>query len=136
MPIKKENLARYPRDWKEISASVRHESGQCCEFCSVPNYAVGLRNQNREFIAHHRHSLRHATHAQAKTLAKHLQDTDGQKRVVIVLTVAHLDHTPENCARENLKALCQMCHLLYDIEHHANTRRQSKNKYQMEIGYV
>jgi hypothetical protein len=32
-----------------------------------------------------------------------------------VLTVAHLDHTPENCADENLKALCQRCHNTYDM---------------------
>jgi 5-methylcytosine-specific restriction endonuclease McrA len=36
---------------------------------------------------------------------------DGSK---IVLTVAHLDHTPENCADENLKAWCQRCHNRYD----------------------
>jgi 5-methylcytosine-specific restriction endonuclease McrA len=42
----------------------------------------------------------------------------------VVLTVAHLDHTPENCADpDNLKALCQRCHLRYDREHHAKTRR-------------
>lgn len=32
----------------------------------------------------------------------------------VVLTVAHLDHTPENCDRANLKALCQKCHNAYD----------------------
>lgn len=39
-----------------------------------------------------------------------------------VLTVAHLDHTPENCARDNLRALCSVCHLRYDAEHHRQTR--------------
>ena len=28
----------------------------------------------------------------------------------VILTVAHLDHTPENCCDENLKALCQKFH--------------------------
>lgn len=32
----------------------------------------------------------------------------------VVLTVAHLDHTPENCADENLRAWCQRCHNSYD----------------------
>lgn len=46
----------------------------------------------------------------------------------VVLTVAHLDHTPENCAqRSNLAALCQRCHLNYDrfihVQHAAQTRR-------------
>lgn len=34
--------------------------------------------------------------------------------VRIVLTVAHLNHTPEDCRDENLKALCQKCHNSYD----------------------
>lgn len=48
----------------------------------------------------------------------------------VILTVAHLDHQPENCADDNLKALCQRCHLRYDAEHHqrnaASTRRARK----------
>jgi 5-methylcytosine-specific restriction endonuclease McrA len=42
---------------------------------------------------------------------------DGSK---IILTVAHLDHTPENCSNENLRAWCQRCHNRYD----APVRRQ------------
>jgi hypothetical protein len=38
-----------------------------------------------------------------------------QLRIVrIVLTVAHLDHTPEHCQDENLRCWCQRCHNLYD----------------------
>ena len=36
----------------------------------------------------------------------------------VILTVAHLDHTPENCADDNLMAMCQRCHLRYDQHHH------------------
>ena len=36
---------------------------------------------------------------------------------IVVLTVAHLDHTPENCAEENLVAMCQRCHNAYDAPH-------------------
>ena len=32
----------------------------------------------------------------------------------IVLTVARLDHKPENCSDKNLAALCQRCHNAYD----------------------
>jgi len=42
---------------------------------------------------------------------------------IVVLTVMHLDHQPENCARENLKAGCQRCHNRYDAKHRAQTRR-------------
>jgi 5-methylcytosine-specific restriction endonuclease McrA len=42
----------------------------------------------------------------------------------VVLTIAHLDHTPENCAGENLKALCQKCHNKYDAKHRAQTKKR------------
>lgn len=41
----------------------------------------------------------------------------------VVLTIAHLDHTPENCNDENLRALCQKCHNGYDREHRNKTRQ-------------
>lgn len=34
----------------------------------------------------------------------------------VVLTIAHLDHTPENCDYSNLRALCQKCTLCYETE--------------------
>ena len=40
----------------------------------------------------------------------------------IVLTIAHLDHTPEHCTLDNLRALCQRCHNRYDAEHRKETR--------------
>lgn len=52
---------------------------------------------------------------------------ENTKRMVrVVLTIAHLDHTPENCAPSNLRALCQRCHLRYDAEHHKQTRQQTR----------
>lgn len=46
----------------------------------------------------------------------------------VVLTVAHLDHTPENCEPDNLKALCQRCHLRYDAEHHRANSHQTRRR--------
>ena len=40
------------------------------------------------------------------------------------LTVAHLDHTPENCNRGNLCPMCAPCHLAYDAEQHADSRKK------------
>lgn len=42
------------------------------------------------------------------------------------LTVAHLNHTPEDVSPENLKAMCAPCHLRYDAQHHAETRMNKK----------
>lgn len=50
---------------------------------------------------------------------------DTHKRT---LTVAHLNHTPEDVSKENLMALCAPCHLRYDAAHHAETRRRKKEK--------
>lgn len=48
---------------------------------------------------------------------------DTHKRT---LTVAHLNHTPEDVRPENLQAMCAPCHLRYDAKHHAETRRNRK----------
>jgi len=50
---------------------------------------------------------------------------DTHKRT---LTVAHLNHKPWDCRRENLKALCAPCHLRYDAKHHAETRRKNRER--------
>ena len=40
MPIRPENRARYPKDWKEIRASILKCAGNRCEFCGIENYAI------------------------------------------------------------------------------------------------
>ena len=46
-----------------------------------------------------------------------------------MLTVAHLDHTPENCSDpDNLKALCQKCHLNYDRHIHRRNSAETRRK--------
>lgn len=43
---------------------------------------------------------------------------DEYLRIIrIVLTVAHLNHVPEDCRDDNLKALCQRCHNQLDAKH-------------------
>lgn len=86
MPIRPENRARYPRHWKRISIRVREAAGWRCE--GSPAYP-DCRAPNGE------------PHPET-----------GSR---VVLTVAHLDHQPENCAAENLRAWCQRCHNTYDM---------------------
>jgi hypothetical protein len=45
----------------------------------------------------------------------------------VVLTVAHLNHVAGDDRDENLKALCQWCHLNYDRLHHHETRGARKD---------
>ena len=45
----------------------------------------------------------------------------------VILTIAHLDHDITNNDESNLKAWCQRCHLNYDKDHHANSRRINRD---------
>lgn len=46
----------------------------------------------------------------------------------VVLTVAHLDHDPSNCAPGNLLALCQKCHNSYDAPSRRAGIRERREK--------
>jgi hypothetical protein len=98
MPIKPENLARYPANWKEIRAAILERAGHCCEGspahpdCRAANYEP---------------------HPETGSL--------------VVLTIGHLDHTPEHCNDDNLAAWCQRCHLENDAEHHRLTAWKTRH---------
>lgn len=46
------------------------------------------------------------------------------KEITVVLTVAHLNQDPRDCARANLAALCQSCHITHDKQPSQATRRR------------
>jgi len=50
-----------------------------------------------------------------------------------VLTIAHLDHNIKNNDPENLKALCQPCHLRYDAKEKARKRKENTNQQQFKF---
>jgi len=115
MPIRPENRARCPKDWPAISRRIRQRADNHCEECGVRNHQLGGRDSKGQW------------HAALPTGTDGLRLTWPEPgtwawcegglhlRIVrIVLTVAHLDHTPENCADENLRAWCQRCHNRYD----------------------
>lgn len=105
MPIRPENRARYPKDWKAISARIKERAGYRCECegeCGRGTHDGRCPNINGEPA--------YGT---------------GSK---VVLTTAHLNHTPEDCRDANLKSMCQGCHLHYDKEHHAETAYQTRRE--------
>lgn len=111
MPIRESEKTRYPKNWKAISLRIRARSGGQCECvgeCGLhraPDGWTPWRCVERNGRA--------AMWARGK----------------VVLTVAHLDHQPENCDDSNLKAMCQRCHLVYDLPHHkANARATREAK--------
>ena len=116
MPIRPENRARYPKDWPEISQRIRTRAGNRCEFCGVQNHQLGIWTEDRWHVAHPKGNGRGDwPNTRGEDFPCYHGDHIVWRRPVeIVLTVAHLDHMPENCADENLKALCQRCHNNYD----------------------
>ena len=49
------------------------------------------------------------------------------RRIRVICNVAHLNHTSGDDRDENLKFLCQWCHLNYDKLHHRETRATRKD---------
>lgn len=100
MPIRASQKQRYPKNWREISRRIRERAGNCCE--GAPRLYPDCRAVN------------------------------GQPHPVtgsiVVLTVAHLNHEPENCSDDNLAALCQRCHLTYDAKHHARNAAETRRR--------
>ena len=142
MPIRPENKARYPKNWPHIREAKLQIAGNRCQWpgCGAINHSVGYwRETDKSYkwgplqgnaqcdlagqgLAWP--SLLPLTYSEARAFAADLDGGDmceGQKATVIVLTIAHLDHTPENCADDNLRAWCQRHHLAYDAEHHKAT---------------
>lgn len=134
MPIKPDQKARYPKDWPAISQEVRARAGNRCEECGVDNYALGAWLGGKWHVAECKgDGLRDQPRAGEIFPCRHGESVVWMKVIRIVLTCAHLDHTPENNGepgnRPNLKALCQRHHLAYDRKHHsANAARTARAK--------
>lgn len=114
MPIRPENKDRYQKNWKEISNRIRGRAENRCEWCGVKNGYMGFRDVDGRFI-----EILHNTKP---------EDYPHTKIIKIVLTVAHLNHKPEDCRDENLKALCQRCHNKYDAPYRVENRRKRLEK--------
>jgi 5-methylcytosine-specific restriction endonuclease McrA len=122
MPIKPENKARYPKDWKQISARIKEREGHKCKFCGLPNYKIIMRIGDC-VISISDAELVEAFDIAQRTQVQYRKVLQDMGYVRIVLTVAHLDHQPENNADENLAALCQRCHNRYDMPHRIANRK-------------
>lgn len=131
MPIKPENRARYPADWATIRAAILLRAGNRCEWpgCCAVNHAVGYWQGAAFTQLCMKDEI--GMDVEAADLA------DGFKVIEIVLTIAHRDHTPENCDPANLAAWCQRHHLAYDHRHHITnaymTRKARANTLELPL---
>jgi hypothetical protein len=113
MPIRPENRDKYPPDWRKISQRIRVERAQGrCECTGECGRDHGGGRCPRQ------------------------AGTDLPTGGRIVLTVAHLNHDPSDCSNENLRALCQRCHLQLDREQHPATARATRRARLREAGQL
>ncbi len=131
MPIRPENLDRYPADWPWIRARILRRAGNCCERCGVANQAIGGRDRDGTFMPAVPDEI--MTRLRWPELGTWSWCCLGERweklRIIrIILTIAHLDHVVENCSDDNLRALCQRCHLAHDAKHHAQTRYRTRRQ--------
>lgn len=119
MPIRPEWRKYYGKDWQALRMRILARARNRCEECGVPDRFRALRGPGNSW----------------KVSTGRWWSKDGmppkswsRRRIVtIVLTIAHLNHHPQDNRQENLKALCQWCHLNYDKLHHAETRARRKD---------
>ena len=98
-PQKKWNAINYPASWKEIVAEIRNRSKNADgkEQCECRGECLKHRGRCEEING---------------TWAKHRR---SKGKVTIRLTIAHLCHTPKCDDRTHLRAMCEPCHLIYDL---------------------
>jgi hypothetical protein len=126
MPI---DYKKYPQNWKsEIRPAILERAENKCEFCGVENYSVGFRKAiGGDFVAFKANG-KISSYKQAFQIAKDLNALLYDKHIIIVLTIAHLDHDVANNDYGNLRALCQRCHNRHDIEFRKANRKKNENK--------
>lgn len=137
MPV---DMTRYPSNWKQISKDRRAQADQRCEWCGVPNHAFVVRKPGTaEYLLQHMDAdVTYRWPDGTPIRLSELPDGfDYDKTTRIVLTVAHLgvdypdgrkgDKRDKMDVRpENLAALCQRCHLVFDKDEHAENARVTR----------
>ena len=127
MPIKPENKARYPADWKTVRESILARAMNRCEQCKVINGTRIARGAGTDHGTYMTSDAEVFDAEDGSFLGQcRMSDYEVGRMTNIVLTVAHLDHQPENCDPSNLRAWCQMHHLRYDAEHHSVNARATR----------
>ena len=121
---------RYPENWKEIATKVKDEANWTCEECGKPCRKPGV-NWMLFCIWLLNQGGRDGWYAESfEDVYNPITEREDivEKPQRFTLTVAHLDHTPENCDRANLKALCAPCHNKYDAPNRAVNRKRNRQK--------
>ena len=124
MPILPENKHRYPDNWPEIRERILERDGHKCKWCGVPNYEYihRLKEDKEKYITMTEQSRR------LEERGDICEEYDFMP-IKVILTVAHLNHMPEDNRDENLAVLCQLHHNRHDAKHRDRTRK----RHQLEL---
>jgi hypothetical protein len=117
MPIRPELRHFYSRpEWRELSRHIRKERAQdrceCIGQCGTYHFAQNAERQMPRGVEWRCSAFEGQPHPVTRSK--------------VVLTVAHLDHTPGNDDPENLRAFCQRCHNSYDQRHRKQNAHQTR----------
>ncbi|NES17896.1 MAG: hypothetical protein F6K41_02990 [Symploca sp. SIO3E6] len=130
------NRKLYPKNWESIALEIKEAADWHCQECQRP---CKRPSQSWDEFAEQLNG--NAVHFGEDKWWSELFEYEEElgcelpKYRRFVLTVAHLDHDPSNCDRNNLKALCSVCHLRYDATEHAKkaaSTRFRKKQQQLE----
>jgi hypothetical protein len=121
MPIRPELRPLYPPHWRELSSHVRFErAGGKCQRCGRPHLALLRCLPDGRWFDEKAATWRDRRGHPARW--PDLVEATRFRRTRVVLAAAHLDSDPTNNRMENLRALCQRCHMLHDRPHHLAQR--------------
>ncbi|MGE5569819.1 MAG: hypothetical protein ACM3S5_12345 [Rhodospirillales bacterium] len=131
MPIRPElrHFYRGPH-WQTTRERILKRAGNKCEQCRKPNGKMVFTVCCGSTMYWARvGSSRWRNHRGAVTPVRTILraiPTRKPRMIRVVLTIAHLDHTPGHDDDNNLRAWCQWCHLHHDQPHHIETRAATR----------
>jgi len=134
MPIK--DKSKYPSNWfTEIRPAILKRANNCCEVCKAKNKTAVFRGfrQGLEIYQTIDGNIYRTDNGDFLVCDPYecIEPSTGnpnQKAILIVLTIAHLNHDTTNNDYSNLKAMCQLHHLRHDLEHHKANAAETRNK--------
>ena len=110
------NRALYPKNWEAIAREIKEAANWTCQQCGRP-----CRRPGESIFELEDRIAEHHAETWAADLYEEIDDEELGPVAVpktgrFTLTVAHLNHRPEDCRPENLRALCAPCHCRMDLQ--------------------
>jgi 5-methylcytosine-specific restriction endonuclease McrA len=127
MPIRKDLKPFYRgAAWKRTRLRILTRAAHRCEQCGVKDHFLYERGPQGSYRCAESRAGEPWKNSSGNITT--FEPAPAYRRtMMIVLTIAHLNHIPGDDRDENLKALCQWCHLNYDRLHHKDTRTARKD---------